>query len=240
MVLATDSVNFADGNLGMVELALSYLNDRQKKQWSKAEIIEYINQAQLELADAMNSFHKEYFLTNATTPIIGDQQFYSLPTDLQKLIGVEIVSDSADREPRDLVSIPFGTRQFYETLDQANQKQDYQFYFVAGTELKMLPESGTTTGELMRVWYVKRLTRLVDNADVSEIPENGQEIMVYDAAIRALAKLGRVNEAIERLRDKKNQAFFKAIAKYLPQDEEFVEPFRGTFGPVFRGSKDII
>lgn len=232
MQLATDATDYAAGPLGIVELAASFLNDRTHRQWSKAELVEYANQAQLQLANSINALHREYFLTSATTPLVADQAYYAMPSDLTHLMGLEVVNDvSTDREPAELVTVLLSQRRFYEGLDKAQKKDDYRFFFIQGTSFKMEPEAAAVNGEQLRIYYVKRLSRLAANTDVSEIPAEHHELLAMDTARRALVKFTRENVPLERLRAEAFAGLKESIPKYAPNAEDRVEPFYGSYGP---------
>jgi len=231
MQLATDSINFSDGPLGMVELALSYLNDRKKRYYSKAEIIEYINQAQAKVANMITRKHREYWLTSATTPMVAGQAVYSLPSDLVKLWEIDVLDDLTDATGKTLVSVPMIDHRFYELLEDANRKEDYDFYFVAGTTFKTMPAPGTVTAEQVRVHYVKRLTALANNTDVSEIPVDHHELLCIDAARRGYIKTNRRNQQLESMWAEGVSVMESQIQTLQPNAEFRVKPFYGTYGP---------
>lgn len=231
MDLATDLTDYAEGSLGLVELAASYLNDRTHKFWSKGELVAYVNEAQWTIAAEINRIAKEYFLTSATTPLVAGQAYYSMPSDLIKLSGLEIADSSSDRDPQDIQSVALQDRKFYEVLQQAQNKADYRFFFVAGTTFRLMPEAGTVNGQLARCHYVKRLSRLTLNSDVSEIPEQHHGLIAMDAARLAFVKGKQQNPQLERMRAERLEAMMAEIRVYIPMQEDRVEPFYGSFGP---------
>lgn len=240
MQLATDSANFADGALGMVELVLSFLNDRTKKYWSKAEVIEYLNQSQAAIANRIMRMHREFFLTSATTPTVAGQTYYSLPPDLVNLIGLEVAdSITTDRDPKQLVEIPISDREFYERFDKAQTKDDYDFYFVAGSSFRLMPEANATDGRIIRTHYVKRLTRMVNNNDTSEIPEEHHELICVGGAQRALIKTKQVNAKLDQLQAELTELLQDCLAKFSPQRDEIIRPWWGSYGPTRVGPQTI-
>lgn len=239
MVLSTNTADYALGALGMVETASAHLNDRTRKYWSKAELIAHVNSAQLDIADRINALCKEYFLTSATTPSVANQTYYSLPPDLISMMGMEVINDDTDRKPQEMQQVLLDDRIFYEGLDQAQKKEDYQFFFIAGTSFKLEPEASTVNGEKIRVHYVKRLAPLVADGDVSEIPLNGHELLPLYAAKRALIKNARLNPALEAMIAEKWQSVRDSLLKYRPNAEIRVEPWFGSFGPDNFGGKQI-
>jgi len=231
MQLATDSADFATGALGMVELVLSYMNDRSKKYYSKAECIEYLNHAQQKIAGLINRLHRTHFLTSATTTVVAGQAYYSFPADMVKLAGLELLEDSADTTGKRLVEVPMKDRRFYELLAAANKQADYDFFFIAGTTFKIMPNAESVVSEEMRVHYVKRLAALVDNADESEIPEEYHELVCLDAARRGFIKVNRTNAQLETMWGEGVEVMRQALDQYSPQREMRVEPDWGSYGP---------
>lgn len=234
MQLATDLTDYAAGALGLVEMASSFLNDRTRKMWSKGELIAWINEAQLALAAKINQLHREHFLKfdDSTSPGAGTA-YYSLPADLVKLMGIDVLESSTDRDPQNLVAIPMTDHRFYEALDQAQDKNGYRFFFVAGTQFKTIPEPAAVSGEKFRFHYVKRLAPLVNNTDVSEIPVQHHVLLAMDGARLALVKTKQVNAQIEIMRTERLNDMMGEIEKYTPVREEVVEPFHGSYGPHF-------
>lgn len=234
MQLATDLTDYAAGALGLVEMASSYLNDRTHKMWSKGELIAWINEAQLALAAKINQIHKEHFLKfDEQTAPVANQAYYNLPADLVKLMGIDVLGDPTDRDPANLVAIPMTDRRFYEALEQVQSKDNYRFFFVAGTSFRLLPEPGGVTTEKFRIHYVKRLTTLVNNGDVSEIPVQHHELLAIDGARRALVKTKQANAQLEVMRNERLNDMLAEIEKYTPTREERVEPFYGSYGPLY-------
>lgn len=226
MQLATDATDFASGALGMVELALSYLNDRKKQYFSKAEIVEYINQEQLYIGNVINQTFESYFLTSATTSTT-TSSIYSLPTDLVKLWNIEVADSASDEEPKGLVEVHLTDREFYENLDAWNDKEDAGFFFIQGANFQLRPRA-SSTDKTIRVFYVKRLSRLENNADVSEIPLEHHEIVPAGAARRGRIKLGRGNPELNDHYKILHDALVASIRELSPQREERNTPVWGS------------
>ena len=201
--------------------------------WSKGELIAWINEAQLALAAKTNQLHREHFLKfdEATSPAAGTA-YYSLPADLIKLMGIDLLESASDRDPTNLVAIPMTDHRFYEALDQAQDKNGYRFYFVAGTQFKTVPEPGAVTTEKFRFHYVKRLASLVNNGDISEIPVQHHGLLAMEGARLALVKTKQLNGQLEMMRNERLNDMMGEIAKYTPVREEVVEPWYGSFGPL--------
>ncbi len=229
MQLATDSEDYAEGSIGLVEYASNLLNDRKRKWWSKAELISWINEEQHKIAARINRTHRHFFLTAATTAVVPDQDYYAMPSDMVKLFGIEVGESGSDTDPQPLVEIPLRDRDFYQMLDRANEKRELGYFFVAGTQFRPMPAmSGAGT---IRIHYVKRLDRLVDNDDTSAIPEEHHELLAIGAARRALVKKREANPALDALYAEGISTLDEAIVGAMPHTEDHVEPWWGTYGP---------
>lgn len=241
-VLATNVTDFTSGDLGLVELVATYLQDRQLKRWSKGELIVYINEAQDELAQEINRAYKSYFVKSATVPTVSGQSLYSLPTDLIELVKLEVVdSPSSDTEPQSLTEVLLNDKRFYEVLDQANQKTSFGYYFLQGGSFRALPEVGTSNA-YFRMFYVKRLAALSADADLSEIPGEHHGLLALKAAQHAWAKNGRQNGAIDTLAAEKLSLMRSSIEMLSRYRVSRRRPWRGGYGPrqslVYPGSVD--
>ena len=227
--LATDVTDFSSGALGLVELAASYLNDRDLRYWSKAELIVYINEAQDEIANEINAIYREFFLTSATTPTVTAQSLYSLPTDMVELMGLEVVDNVAvDQEPQDLVEIMLMDKRFYERLDDANEKNRYQFFFIQGGNFRLVP-GADSSAEFIRTFYIKRLTPMVANGDISEIPAQHHELLAVRACKRALIKAERANPMLSDMDLNLTAKMLADVARFSRLREEIKQPWRGSF-----------
>lgn len=230
MKLATDTTDYADGNMGLVEYALSLLNDRSKRYFAKAEIITYVNLEQLHVANRINGWNQEYFLTSATTPLSDTTAWYSVPPDAIHHFDIEVLEDLTDTEGKRLIEVPMSMREFYEQLDSVNEKKDFGFYFIAGSNFKLMPPASATGGQL-RVYYVKRLTDLVNNDDESEIPLEHHELLALGAAKRGMGKANRANRNIPQLYRDAMEALERSIPRIAPVRDARTRPWSGTYGP---------
>lgn len=234
MQLATNTVDFKSGALGLVELAASYLNDRKHTYWSKGELITYASLAQFKIASIINSFYETYFLKVGTIPTVADQSLYSFPTDLLQLFGMELADDTADTEPRDLIEVHYTDRNFYNTLKSVNGKLDMEFFFIRGLQFELRPREGVGAKEI-RVFYVERLVEFktdgTDDTKISKIPSEHHELLALGMAMRGRAKLQRGNPEVGKLYAEGLSVLEQTIKQYSPQREWRRKPFYGTYGP---------
>lgn len=235
MQLATGSTDYAAGSIGLVELAASFLQDREKRTISGAEWKMYANLSQKDLAAEINRYHKEYWLTYADTTTAGDQAYYALPDDLVHLMGLEYADDATDRDHRKIVEVVFKDKDFYERLEQANEKLNLGFFFIAGTTFRLAPEvatGGAADGGILRVHYVRRITELVDDEDESEIPDQHHHLIAMQMARYSYIKFNRNNSQLETMYMEGLKRMQRELRQRSPIRDSKTQPFFGSFGPV--------
>lgn len=234
MKLFTNSANDPTAEVGIVDLASIYLNDRKMVRWSKHELITFVSKEQEAVGAAMNRLYETHFISSATTTTVADQSIYAMPAELVNLLGVEIGDTAADKEPQEMVEIHYTDRRFYDKLQSVNSKRDFGFFFVRGRSIE-LKTPDPVGGRALRIFYVERLVDFkTDNSDdstISKIPLEHHEIMSIGAAMRAGAKINRVNVTLERMYDKRMQLLDEATRPFSVNREERRGPFYGTYGP---------
>lgn len=224
MILSTNVTDFSAAELGMVEYAASMANDRLHKACSKAEWIAYINQAQFAIGNRINRLYENYFVRSATTATVAGQSVYQLPTDAVKVLGLEVGDSASDRDPQPFTNIVIPDRRLFGALSEASSKRGFGAFFIAGTEMTIYPaDSGS--GRTMRMYYVKRLSRLVDDADVSEIPEEYHELLPIGAVRREASKRNRRNIVADDLWMELIGILEQSIANLAMLEEESVAPW---------------
>jgi hypothetical protein len=169
-------------------------------------------------------------MTSSTTPTVSGQNLYSLPTDMVELMGVEVVDNVAtDKEPQDLVEIFLTDKKFYEKLDDANRKNSFQFFFIQGSNFRLVPGADSSS-EFIRTFYIKRLVPLLANGDISEIPAQHHELLAVRCAKRGLIKAERTNPQLNELDANLTAKMQADVARFSRLREEIKEPWRGSFG----------
>jgi hypothetical protein len=229
MKLATDTQDLKEGAFGLCELASSYLNDRKQGRVAKSELVVYANEEQNHLAALINRWAKHFFATSSTTSVVANQAYYSMPPKLVSLLGIEIGDTAGDEEPQPLVEIPLTDQHFYARLEAVNAKGDAGYFFIAGTQFRLMPKhAGTGT---IRVHHVKRLERLSGNDDESEIPEEHHEAIALGMARRGLVKLRERNDALIDLYRERVAAIEEAVKVANRGGRTRTEPWYGSYGP---------
>lgn len=168
----------------------------------------YINQAMFELYDLLITSYEDYFIaTPASFTTTGNTNTYALPDGITtfqdnsganfvaspfyKLIGVDLAINNAS------------VNGAYVTINKFNfiDRNTYVYpnsggsiygvfnmrYRVMGTNIQFIP---TPTGnQTVRLWYIPKLTQLLQDTDVTTIGVSGWlEYVIVRAAIYALTK----------------------------------------------------
>lgn len=130
---------------------------------SSSEWTSYINQSYFELYDILiQKFGNEYYLANPySITTDGTNYLYALPSDFYKLLGVDLNTGVQNMPWLSLVEFPFAERNNYVT-----------------------PQAGRN----LQLWYVPRLTPLVNQTDTCDGVSGWTEYIIVDAAIKARIK----------------------------------------------------
>lgn len=149
-----------------------------------------ISQSRKELYDIiLQKFGNDYYLAAPYTYTTSQNlQFYPLPDDFYKLLGVEVALNPGD--PSSWVTI-----KKFEFIQRNlwNYPNVYTFYGI--TNLRYRLEDNNlyivpvpTGGETIRIWYAPRPNQLLNDTDIVDGVSGWEEYIVADCCIKALAK----------------------------------------------------
>jgi hypothetical protein len=157
---------------------------------SDAEWTTLVNGSLYELYDLLVSKFQDYFIAapfQITADGINTQ--YALPNDFYKLAGVD-ASYSANQPNNWLTLKPFNfqERNRYPAgvpVSSWNGVNDIR-YRVVGNNVWFSPMP--QKGQLFQIWYIPTLSPLVNDSDVAQGVDGFLELVIVDAAIKALTK----------------------------------------------------
>lgn len=149
-----------------------------------------ISQSRKELYDIIiQKFGNDYYLkTPYTYTTSQNLQFYPLPDDFYKLLGVEVALNPGD--PSSWVTL-----KKFEFIQRNlwNYPNVYTFYGI--TNLRYRLEDNNlyivpipTGGETLRIWYAPRPDQLINDTDIVDGVSGWEEYIIVDCCIKALAK----------------------------------------------------
>lgn len=158
--------------------------------YSTQEWNSMISQSYKELYDIIiQKFGDDYYIADPYLFTTTDNtQFYALPSDFYKLMGVEVALNFGD--PNSWVSLKefsFVQRNLY------NFPNVYTMYGITNLRYRLngnnlyivpVPQSGQT----VRIWYSPRPNQLINDTDTVDAISGYEEYIVSDVCIKALAK----------------------------------------------------
>lgn len=149
----------------------------------------YLNQSYFELYDLLVSLFEDYYLAQPYTFTTDGGNFqYSMPADFYKLMGVDcgqgnqgnarITLHKYDFIERNRYVYPSVTNTFFGVFNLR--------YRLLGSKLNFIPVP--SAGQVITVWYIPKLTQLLQDTDTADGISGWTEYIVVDAAIKALEK----------------------------------------------------
>lgn len=156
---------------------------------SDSELTSYINQSYFELYDILvQKYGDNYYVANPyTISTDGSNQFFSLPTDFYKLLGVDLALSNTNDSFVTIRPFNFSDRNRYAVPNfQSFYGVTNMRYRLNGDKLWLTP---TPAGnQTIRLWYVPKLTTLSADGDTVDGISGWTEYIIVDACIKALAK----------------------------------------------------
>lgn len=153
------------------------------------EVTSYINQSYFELYDLIvTRYGDNYYVASpfrfATD---GQNQFYDLPTDFYKLLGVDLQLANQLDSYVTIRPFLFSDRNRYAVPNfQSFYGVTNLRYRLNANQLWLTPIP--TAGQTIQVWYVPRMTQLVSPSDVVDGISGWTEYIIIDGAIKCLQK----------------------------------------------------
>lgn len=195
----------AELSLGQVRLLAQQRADQVNSQFvSLPEWNSYINQSYFELYDLLVSLYEDYYLAEPAGFYTNGATSYSLPD------GSATFLNSANQNfvPKafyKLMGVDCGLNQnanAWVTLKKYNfiARNRYVFpnitstplgvfnmqYRVMGNSIFFIPQPAS--GQIIRIWYIPRLTQLLQDTDILDGISGWTEYVIIDAAIKAMQK----------------------------------------------------
>lgn len=156
---------------------------------SDSELTSYINQSYFELYDLLvQKYGDNYYVANPyTISTDGSNQFFSLPTDFYKLLGVDLALSNTNDSFVTIRPFNFSDRNRYAVPNfQSFYGVTNMRYRLNGDKLWLTPTPAG--GQTIRLWYVPKLTTLSADGDTVDGISGWTEYIIVDACIKALAK----------------------------------------------------
>jgi hypothetical protein len=148
------------------------------------ELISFINQSCFELYDVLiKVFGANYYIS---APYVfstdGVTQFFTLPADFYKLVGISVISPTAVQNVYPIK--PGSFREMQQLVGTYPSSPFYvnSKYMLTGSNLWIAPLM--TSGQQVQMFYVPRFTQLVALTDTLDGISGWTEYVIVDAAIK--------------------------------------------------------
>jgi len=134
---------------------------------SDAELNSYINASYYELYDLLvQKYRNDYYMKEYSFQLQGNVSRYDLPDDFFKLLGVDLEISSGPDGYVSLRPFTLAERNRYSTANvQTWIGVTNLRYRISGNKLWFTPSP--QTGQTIRIWYVPRLSQLVDQTTLT-------------------------------------------------------------------------
>lgn len=164
--------------------------DFQNSQFvTDAELQSYINQSYFELYDLLvQKYGDNYYVQTPYTFVTdGINQFFNLPSDFYKLLGVDLALANTQDSWVTIRPFNFSDRNRYAVPNfQSFYGVTNMRYRLNADQLWLTPIPASN--QTIRIWYVPKLTTLVTGTDTVQGISGWTEYIIVDGCIKALAK----------------------------------------------------
>lgn len=179
--------NTADLSLGMIRLMSQERADRVNSDFvTMPEWNRYINQSYFELYDLLVDVYEDYFVQAPLTVTTDGTGNITLPDDFYKLLGVDFGAGGTGYITVRKFDFIARNRYVYPQITTSALGVFNLRYRLMGNNLMLIPTP--QSGQSARIWYIPKLTQLLQDTDILTGVSGWGEYVIVDAAIRALQK----------------------------------------------------
>lgn len=182
--------NTADLSLGQVRLMAQWRSDMVNSNFvTIPEWNTYINQSYFELYDLLVTLYEDFFLASPyTITTDGTNSSFALPSAFYKLMGVDLGLAGGTGGYVTLKKFDFiaRNRYVYPNITSTFLGVFNLAYRLMGNNLMFIPTP--QAGQYLRVWYIPKLTQLLQDTDILTGVSGWSEYVIVDAAIKAMQK----------------------------------------------------
>jgi hypothetical protein len=186
---ASTSIATGEASLGSIRDTVRQRCDMVASEFvTDDELDGWINASAYELYDLLVqkfSPGSYYVAPEYTFTADGSSDGYDLPDDLYKLLGVDLQLAADSWVTVKPFTFAERNRYAYPNVQSATIPANCR-YRLMGSQLLFTPRP--TAGQVFRLWYVPKMTRLSVDTDVLEGVSGWEEYVVVDVCIKALTK----------------------------------------------------
>ena len=182
---------------------------------SNAELNRYVNQSVLFVYGKIVQRFELYFAVKGTVgnggyiSVLPSTNEYSLPATCLKVVRVERrnTNDANENNWRKLLRLNIGNDQINDFFPIREGRDQGFGYFISGDKIYLRPVPAS--GFDMRLWFVPKVSELVNDVDVPAVPSEYHGLIAEYAAIQMLRKSG------EEIWKESSEIFAQELANML-------------------------
>lgn len=168
-------------------LTSTWLDDVNNGYFTVAQVNQWLNNAQREVQKLVEQSFEGRFEKCVETTTVVNQREYQIPTDMKRVVRLELVLQGSSFENESV-----------QRLDKITPNQQDFFtervstpraYYFKNNQIILVP--APNIAKTLRLTYTYRLADMVNDGDVSEIPEDYHEMMAVLATLDGLYRDGR-------------------------------------------------
>lgn len=192
----------------------------------------FLNTGYMQLYNLLvEKFGANYFMAQALATSDGVNDQISLPPDFFKLCGVDLQVGA--KSWTTLKSFTFSERN--GSSESASLRSTNLRYRIHGDNLWLIPVP--TAGQVFRIWYVPRVTALVNDSDTVDGVSGWEQYIILSAAIAAMVKeesdpsvlMAQLGAMVKQIEDAAENRDVGAPAKVTDVYSDGLVEFDGSF-----------
>jgi hypothetical protein len=162
------------------------------------EIIRYIDQAYTKLYDLIVSKFENYYIAEHSFITDGVNQFYDLPADFYKLVGIDQLQNNSGSGDNALTVRPFNfnERNRYNNILFAVTAAAFYRYLIQGSKIKILPQP--SVGITFKLWHIPAPAKITTTAQLIDGIAGWEEVVILTAAVQIMNKQELDSSALKR------------------------------------------
>jgi hypothetical protein len=162
--------------------------------YKDTDLLTDLNFEQRTIANKLIQTYENYFVTQTSIGVSSAQDYYQLPTDMIKILRLEDATNS--NATIELIPTTFNDLDYFQpTIFGISSIGSITHYAMKGNYLVVRPVP--STNRTLRLHYCKRLDDMVSQSQVSEIPLEYHEILMWGIVKRALIRGESTPEALQ-------------------------------------------
>lgn len=168
-------------------LVSSWLDDPNNGYFALSEVKTWLNNAQRETQKTVIQAFEGHYRKVVQTTMVQYQREYQLPSDFKKLSRLEVVLSGTTFQDEDVQRLVKITENQQDLMPERTGTP--VSYYFKGDQIVLVP--APDVARTLRLTYLYRVTDMVNDADVPDIPEDYHEYLAVLATLDGFYKDGR-------------------------------------------------